>query len=144
MTEVRVVTVTASRTAVVAGRFDLSKVMPSYDTVYAWLRGGQTEVTQTGQNIALYRHGKEMEVGVEVDRSFEPVAGVVASELPAGRVATMTHTTGYGDLHRTYDAIEQWCRDHGEAMTGVCWEVYGDPDERDHVDVDIYFLLASS
>ena len=133
-------TVEPSKTAVVAGPMDLSKFMACFDAVYGWLRG-QSEVKQTGQNIALYGPGT-MEVGIEVDRSFEPAAGVVASELPGGRVASMVHTTGYGDLHRTYDAISAWCKDNGEPMAGVQWEVYGDPDDDDHVDVEIYFLLS--
>ena len=137
---VEIRTVERSSTAVVAGSFDLSRLMSSYDAVYAWLRA-QDAVKQTGQNIALYRQGTEMEVGVEVDTTFEPVDGVTPSELPAGQAAVMTHTTGYGDLHRTYAAIEQFCKENGHATTGITWEIYGDPDGRDHVDVDIYFLL---
>jgi effector-binding domain-containing protein len=138
---VEIHTVGASKTAVVARPFDLSELLPSFDAVYAWLRG-QAEVRQTGQNIALYRHGRQMEVGVEVDRWFEPAGEVVASELPAGRVAAATHTTGYADMKRTYDAIEAFCRKHGHETTGIAWEIYGDPDEHGHVDVEIRFLLA--
>jgi effector-binding domain-containing protein len=137
--DVTVRTVEASKTAVVAGPMDLSKFMACYDTVYAWLRG-QSEVTQIGQNIALYGDGT-MEVGIEVDRAFDPAGDVTASELPAGRVASMVHTTGYGDLHRTYTAIPAWCEANDESIAGPRWEVYGDPDEHDHVDVEICFLL---
>lgn len=139
--DVRVITVEPSKTAVVAGPLDRSQIMPSYDAVYAWSRGGQTEVRQTGQNIALYKHGKEMEVGIEVDRAFEPVGSVVSSELPGGRVAAAVHTTGYGDLHRTYTAIEEHLAANGLHGAGLCWEIYGDPDEHDHVDVEIRLLL---
>lgn len=124
-----------------AGPFDLSRIMSSYDAVYAWLRG-QSAVRQTGQNVALYAHGKEMEVGIEVDAAFDPAGGVVASELPGGRVACAVHTTGYGDLHVTYVAIEDWCRANDHRMTGIVWEIYGDPDERGHVDVEIRHLLS--
>jgi len=141
--EPRIITVEASPTAVVKAPFDLSRIMASYDVVYAWLRG-QQDVKQTGQNIALYRQGMEMEVGIEVDRAFEPTStDVTSSELPAGRVATATHTTGYADLQRTYAAIEEFCNANGHVMTSVAWEIYGDPDGRDHVDVDVCFLLSS-
>jgi effector-binding domain-containing protein len=139
--DVRVDTVEPSRTAVVAGPMDLSKLMASFDSVYAFIRGGNTDVQQVGQNIALYAKDW-MEVGVEVDRAFEPVGEVSASELPGGRIAHATHTTGYGDLHVTYDAIRSWCEEHGHAMAGVQWEIYGDPDEHDHVDVEICYLLS--
>jgi effector-binding domain-containing protein len=83
-----------------------------------------------------------MEVGVEVDRTFSPSGQVVSSQLPGGRIAHATHTTGYGDLGRTYDAVSQWCDEHGHDTTGVQWEIYSDPDEHDHVDVEICYLLV--
>ena len=139
--DVEIRTVEASPTAVVVGPHDLSKLMPSYDTVYRWLRA-QAAVRQTGQNIALYRRNGTMEVGVEVDRAFEAVGDVVASARPAGRAAAATHTTGYGDLHVTYDAIRAWCVANGHAITGTTWEIYGDPDDAGHVDVEVCYLLA--
>ena len=137
---VRVDTVAPSKTAVVAGPMDLSRFMTCFDAVYAWLRD-QSDVKQVGQNVALYSAGR-MEVGVEVDRSFDPVGEVSPSELPGGRAAHATHTTGYGDLHRTYHEVERWCAENGESPVGVQWEVYADPDADDHVDVEIYFLLS--
>ena len=140
LVDVQVRTVTASPTAVVEGPFDASMIMPAVDAVYAFLRS-DTDVRQVGQNIALYRDGR-MEIGVEVDRTFDAAGDVTASALPAGRVASATHTTGYGDLHVTYDAIRSWCGDHGHAIAGTTWEIYGDPDEHDHVDVEICYLLV--
>jgi effector-binding domain-containing protein len=140
--EVHVDTVEPSLTAVVAGPFDLSRLMPSWNAVYAFLRGTGTDVRQNGQNVAVYHRGERMEIGVEVDRRFEPHGEVTSSSLPAGRVAHATHTTGYGDMRRTYSAIEQHCSANGLTTTGTTWEVYGDPDADDHVDVEIYFLLS--
>ncbi|HEX2381159.1 MAG TPA: GyrI-like domain-containing protein [Acidimicrobiales bacterium] len=140
--DIRVDVVEPSLTAVVAVEpMDLSRFMACYDTVYAFLRG-DTDVKQTGQNVALYEHGQRMEVGVEVDRTFSPSGQVVSSQLPGGRIAHATHTTGYGDLGRTYDAVSQWCDEHGHDTTGVQWEIYSDPDEHDHVDVEICYLLV--
>jgi effector-binding domain-containing protein len=141
LVEITIRAVQSSPTAVVRGPLDLSMIMPSYDAVYGWLRA-QSDIRQVGQNVALYEHGEEMEVGIEVDGTFDPAGDVVSSELPAGRIACATHTTGYGDLQVTYDAIAAWCRDNGHATTGVVWEIYGDPDERDHVDVQICYLLG--
>jgi effector-binding domain-containing protein len=139
--DVRVDAVEASLTAVVVVEpMDLSRFMGCYDSVYAFLRGG-TDVVQAGQNVALYDNGRRMEVGVEVDRAFAADGLVVSSRLPAGRVARATHTTGYGDLGRTYDSIRTWCEANGHERTGIEWEIYGDPDERDHVDVEICHLL---
>jgi effector-binding domain-containing protein len=133
--------VEASKTAVVAGPFDLSRLMPSYDEVYAFLRGGDSDVKQMGQNVALYTDDR-MEVGVEVDRDFQPVGDVSPSQLPAGRVAAAMHTTGYADMGATYEAIAAWCTENGHTLAGPRWETYGDPDEHDHVNVEICYLLA--
>ena len=140
--DVRIDTVAPSLTAVViVDPMDLSRFMDCYDSVYAFLRGGGTQVKQAGHNIALYEHGR-MEIGVEVDRTFERAGPVVSSGLPGGRIAHATHTTGYGDLHRTYDAIREWCEANGQPTTGTQWEVYGDPDESGHVDVEICYLCS--
>ena len=120
---------------------DLSRFMACYDSVYAFLRGG-TRVTQTGQNIALYEQDQRMEIGVEVDRIFDPVGPVVSSRLPGGRIAHEIHTTGYGDLSRTYDAIREWCEASVQHTTGIQWEVYSDPDGSGHVNVEICYLLG--
>jgi effector-binding domain-containing protein len=92
--------------------------------------------------VALYRRDGTMEIGVEVDRAFDPVGDVRSSTLPGGRVAAAVHTTGYGHLHVTYDVIGDFCAANGLATTGDAWEIYGDPDENDHVDVEIVVLLA--
>ena len=131
-----------SPTAVVRAPFDVRRIAALWGPVYGFLRGGKTDVRQTGQNVALYRRDGLMEIGVEVDRVFEPAGEVVASALPGGRVASAVHTTGYGDLHVTYDAIRDWCAANGRATTGDTWEIYGDPDANDHVDVEIVYLLA--
>jgi effector-binding domain-containing protein len=138
--EVEVVAVEPSLTAVVRVEpVDLSRFLRCYDEVYAFLRGG-TPVRQAGHNVALYVEGR-MEVGVEVDRSFPPAGEVVPSLLPGGRVARAVHTTGYADLGATYGAIGRWCAAEGHEPTGARWEVYGDPDDAGHVDVEVRFLL---
>jgi effector-binding domain-containing protein len=138
--DVTVSEVDPSPTAVVAGPMDRSRFMADLDAVYAFLRG-TTAVRQSGQNIALYGTGR-MEVGVEVDGPFDPDGPVVASQLPGGRIAHATHTTGYTDLAATYAAITRWCEANGHALAGVQWERYGDPDEQGHVDVEVCFLLG--
>jgi effector-binding domain-containing protein len=137
-------TVEPALTAVVVVEpMDLSRLMECYDSVYAFLRGAGTAVAQTGHNIALYQRGR-MEIGVVVDRTFDPADPVVSSCLPGGRIAHATHTTGYGDLHHTYDAIREWCEANGQQTTGTQWEVYADPDESGHVNVEICYLCGDT
>jgi effector-binding domain-containing protein len=67
---------------------------------------------------------------------------VTSSQLPGGRIAQATHTTGDADLGVTYEAITRWCEANGHAVAGVQWERYGDPDDEGHVDVEVCFLLT--
>ena len=104
------------------------KLIPLLDRVYVAVRAGQ--IIQTGQNIFIYRDGSRegatVEVGVEVAERFEPVGEIVYAETPAGEVATATHTGPYSGLGETHQAVHRWCRDHGHALSGTSWEVYGD------------------
>jgi effector-binding domain-containing protein len=105
-----------------------SKLIPLLDRVYVAVRAGQ--ITQTGQNIFIYRDatrdGATVEVGVEVGERFEPVGEIVYSETPAGEVAMATHTGPYSGLGETHQAVMRWCKEHGRALTDTSWEVYGD------------------
>jgi len=119
---------------------DLSRFMSCFDAVYEFLGSG-THVKQIGQNVALYERGERMEVGVEVDVAFDSAGPVVSSQLPGGRIAHATHTTGYADLGETYARIKHWCEGNAHRTAGVQWEIYGDPDENDHVEIEVCFLL---
>jgi len=105
-----------------------SKLILLLDRVYVAVRAGQ--IVQTGQNIFIYRDasrdGANVEVGVEVGDRFDPVGEIVYAETPAGEVATATHTGPYSGLRETHQAVMRWCKEHGRALTGTSWEVYGD------------------
>jgi effector-binding domain-containing protein len=123
-------------TAVWRGALDLPRFIDRLQEVYAALGG-----RKGGQNIARYDGDGTMEVGVEIE-GFDAVGDIVPSTLPGGRVAVAVHTTGYATIHVTGDAIRAWCAAHDETLAGPSWEIYGDPDERDHVDVEVCYLLA--
>jgi hypothetical protein len=88
------------------------------DEVYAVV-GGKT-------NVMLYRDDvPHVEVGVLAPDGFVPRGRVVASVLPGGRVARAVHRGPYAGLHATHRAVVDWCAEHGHALSGVRWEVYG-------------------
>jgi effector-binding domain-containing protein len=107
--EVTVKTAEPTPTAVVAAATtwaEFPKVWrPMLDKVWGFLRGDAPEgLYQHGHNIMLYKDDvPNVEVGVQVSGSFEPAGDVVASTLPAGLVATATHTgpiVKIGDTHQ--------------------------------------------
>lgn len=127
---------------------ELSKVVPdACGVVWAALRAQQ--VTGAGRHVAVYLDCQiNLEVGVELDTPFNGVGEVVASVTPAGPVATTTHHGPYGSLHKAHEAILRWCGDHGHALVGPSWEVYGhwtDECNRDptRITTEVFYLLAA-
>ena len=120
---------------------------PALDKVWAFLRS-QNGLWTGGHNIFVYRHptqpGAPLEVafGVEVSRPFADDGEIAFTRTPAGRVATTVHIGPPDQLGRTNAAIEAWCSANHEALTGVSWEIYGDPGEDPATfEVRVFYLL---
>src|SRR6187455_1000736 len=69
---------------------------PALDEVWELLRA-QPGLRTDGHNIFLYHHGAgpndlmDVDFGVEVSRSFDPLGDVRATETPGGEVAMAVH-----------------------------------------------------
>ncbi|HKE72902.1 MAG TPA: GyrI-like domain-containing protein [Acidimicrobiales bacterium] len=145
--EVSVRAVGASPTAVVAQETTWAEFPRLWgkllDEVWSFIRGGGA--AKAGHNVMLYRDDvPNVEVGVQVAGSFPPAGRVVASELPAGRVASTVHRGDYGRLGEAHDAVVRWCLAEGHEVTRTRWEIYGDPREDDPaapVAVEVCWLL---
>jgi effector-binding domain-containing protein len=96
-----------------------------------------------GRNVMLYRDDvPNVEVGVEAAGPFAPIGRIVASALPAGRVATTTHRGRYAELAAAHEAVIHWCDEHGLERTGTRWEIYGHVTPQvTQPDVEVYWLL---
>jgi effector-binding domain-containing protein len=117
------------------------------DEVWAFL--GTTPGLRTdGHNVMLYSRdipGVEaaVEVGVQVTRAFEPVGRVVPSTLPVAEAATTIHSGPPAEIGAAHDAVRAWSAAHRREVTGLSWEIYGDPDPNTgHFDVAVYWQLA--
>ncbi len=112
------------------------------DEVWACLRAAG--VTSGCRNVMLYLDDvPHVEVGVALTRPCPLTGRVVASTLPAGRVATTVHYgpySGLGDAHR---AVREHCAAHGLRRAGPSWEVYG-PHRDDPAEVwtEVSYLLG--
>jgi effector-binding domain-containing protein len=117
------------------------------DDVWAFLRA-TPGLRADGHNVMLYRNGLRegevaVEVGVQVTRSFEAAGRVVPSILPAGEAATTVHTGTPSEIGAAHDTVVAWCAAEGRQLTGLRWEIYGDPDPKTgHFDVAVYWQLA--
>lgn len=139
----------AIQTAVVRSRVptkELSKFVPAAcGEVWSFIRSAG--LPRPGRHVALYLDATgSVEVGAEVSAPFVGNDRVQCSQLPAGQVVTATHFGPYARLAETHAAIRQWCADHGHALTGVCWEIYGHWNESWNVDptqirTDVFYRL---
>jgi effector-binding domain-containing protein len=71
----------------------------------------------------------------------------MASTIPAGIVATLTHYGPYTGLPGAHKFIRQWCDDNGHKRAGPNWEIYGHWQQEwntnpDKIRTDIFYLLA--
>lgn len=96
------------------------------------------------RNVMLYLDDvPHVEVGVLCDDPSVAGGSVVASALPAGRVASATHRGSYARLGDTHDAVVRWIEENGEHAAGPRWEVYGPHDEDPaKVWTEVRYLLA--
>lgn len=120
---------------------------PLLEQVYRFVRSRTDLATGSGaerwQNVMLYKDDRpDVEVGVLVKGFFEGEAPVIASELPAGQVATATHRGDYGRLGVTHDAVRRHVAAEGREFAGPRWEIYGhwraDPSE---LETEVLWLL---
>ena len=75
---------------------------------------------------------KRAETGFPVEWAVEGSQLVVASQLPAGRVARMVYTGPYGGLMAAHNSIVDWIRGRGLTPAGGPIEIYlNDPETVD-------------
>ncbi|HXZ99194.1 MAG TPA: GyrI-like domain-containing protein [Candidatus Binatia bacterium] len=117
---------------------------PLLDKVWAFIRGqAPPGLYERGHNVMLYKDDvPNVEVGVQVSRTFKPSGDVVPSTLPGGLVAMARHAGPVARLGETHEAVREWSASHGYRLTGVLWEIYGDPDPASgEFAVDVFWAL---
>lgn len=88
--------------------------------------------------------GIPIEVGVELPAPLPTESAPLArSSTPACRAASTLHAGPYQGLPEAHMAVHAWCREHGHAMTGHNWEVYGEhhPDDPTKLRTHVYYEL---
>ena len=87
----------------------------------------------------------EMECGMPVASAVEGTERVRPGELPAGKVATVTHMGPYEQLGQTWSALMKWMEEEGLHAAGAPWEVYvtvpGEEPDPSKWRTDIFFPI---
>ena len=143
--EVSVTNVAARPTAVVAAATTWPE-FPSLwkqmlDEVWACLRA--SGIHGGCPNIMLYKDDvPHVEIGVELRQPCPLTGRVIASALPAGRVAMTVHHGPYSRLGAAHHAVLDWCAAQG-LRPGPRWEIYGQHhDDPAQLRTEVYCLLA--
>jgi effector-binding domain-containing protein len=110
------------------------------DEVWSAVRPRRDEI-RPRRNVMLYKDDvPNVEVGVEIAGSYAPVGRIVASALPAGRVAMTTHR-GSWDVGPAHQAVIDECDRLGLERVGPRWEIYGHFNAPGDEEVEIFHLV---
>lgn len=121
---------------------ELAQVIPqACGEVWEFFR--TSTLPRPGRHLAVYLDCEiNIEVGVEAAQPFVGDDRVFCSQTPAGTVATTAHIGPYNRLHEAHTAVLKWCADHGRALAGPSWEVYGHwTDDPAQLRTDVFYLL---
>src|SRR5262249_32897950 len=134
--EVSIETVAPRMLAAVRGQARLGEIgtvaMPALGKVWAFLKANPGLRKPDGHKIFLYQHPARKEdpmvidFGVEIGQRFDAPGEIVCVETPSGRAARTLYVGPYGQMHPAHLAVHAWCRENGERIGGMSWEVYGD------------------
>jgi len=105
------------------------------------------DVGPIGHTCTLWRplpDGRlDLEPGIVVARTFEPVGEVVPSALPAGQAAHLVHRGSYEGLPGAWQTLFAWCTNEGLQLAGINWEIYrGQGEDPAQWETPLYALLA--
>jgi effector-binding domain-containing protein len=110
------------------------------DEVWSAVRPRRDEI-RPGRNVMLYKDDvPSVEVGVEIAGHFAAVGRIVASALPAGRVAMTTHQ-GSWDVGPAHQAVIDECDRLDLERVGPRWEIYGHFNAPGDEEVEIFHLV---
>jgi effector-binding domain-containing protein len=124
-----------------ASQQDLSTVVPDACGV-VW-NAVKALSLKGGRLVAIYWDDQiNLDVGVEIDASFNGSSAVLRSATPAGPVLTTVHFGPYGRLGEAHQAIRDWSARQHYRLAGPNWEIYGHwNDDPAQLRTDVFYLL---
>jgi effector-binding domain-containing protein len=128
--EPELVTTEAVTTAAIRRTVPMSELVGFYDFAYRTLVDtlARQGIAPAGPAIGLY-HGAptetaDVEAAFPTARPIEADGDVVASIVPAGRVARVVHRGAYDALGESWERLHSWAVAQGLQPGSVMWEVY--------------------
>ena len=137
-------------TAVLRATVRVEEISQIFDRAYPLVastlgRQGVQPLEAIGYYTSMPTETIDVEVGFTTATPAADEGEVVASSLPGGDVARLTHLGPYDRLAESYDRLGRWIGEQGRSPGGGMWEVYvneptpgGDPSG---LRTDIYWPL---
>ena len=150
MPEVTIETVAAQLFAAVTQRVQIKDIPKAWEPAIYQVKAflaDRPDLSSDGRQVFLYHHPTqrdqpmEIDFGIEVPSSFEPVGKVKCVSTPEGRVAVATHLGPLNGLPQTHMAIHQWCAANGHGIGGFSWETYEWGDGADPIRTVVRYAL---
>ena len=145
--ECSIATVERRLAAVIRAQVPMAEIPQAQRTLRPKLRAAvqSLDVGPPGYTFTLWHppiDGRlDMQPGILVSRSFEPVGEVVPAVLPAGRAAHLLLVGPYDGLPAAWGRLFAWCAEQRLQLAGVNWEIYADDDPK-QPETSLYALLA--
>lgn len=128
--EPELVTTDAVTTAAIRRTVPMGELANFYDATFRTLVETleRQAIAPAGPALGLY-HGAptetaDVEAGFATDRPIEADGDVVASSLPAARVARVVHRGAYDALGESWGRLHTWVVSQGLQPGSLMWEVY--------------------
>lgn len=128
--EPELVTLEGATTAVVRGVVPTARLAGFFDRSFRAIPAAIAAqgITITGPAFAFFRGAPgetaDLEVGFSTHGTVRAEGDVVASSLPAGRVARLVHSGAFDELGTSWARLESWIGRQGLTPAPVLWEVY--------------------
>lgn len=139
-------------TAVVRGSARMEELPHLFDRAYPLVASVLAEQgVPPGEAVGCYTSPPgdtmDLEVGFTTDVAAQDDGEVVASTLPGGDVARLTHLGPYDELARSWETLAAWIHEQGRRPGAAYWEVYvteptPETDPRT-LRTDLFWLLGS-
>lgn len=139
-------------TAVVRGSVRMDEIASFFDRAYPLVASvleqqGVQPLEAFGYYLSPPADTIELEAGFTTGSPVTVDGDVVASSLPGGDAARLTHVGPYDGLAQTWAELGRWMDEHGHRPAQAFWEVYVTQPSPDadpaSMRTDIYWLLDS-
>ena len=112
------------------GKYDEIPFQKYFEKLYGWAK--ENHIRPGFYPLGIYNHNPDVtppekltsEIAIPIYGRGKPEAGLKLKELPAMKVATISHKGPSSEYHNTYQKLNKWIEEKGYEWSGPSIEVY--------------------